>query len=171
MEPGRFSLSIRPIGQLQAAQPFGGPLGFLREAQLKTLSLPNTGMAVIIDIGEAGNIHPADKLDVGLRLALAAKHIAYGQDLVYSGPIYDSMKVEGNKIRLTFKQTGSGLQMSAPPWTPTGTPAPAPTNSRALPSPGPIKIGSRPRPRSMAIRGGLERPGGLTRGRALWLGQ
>jgi len=100
---------------------------FVREAQLKTLSLPNTGMAVIIDIGEAGNIHPHDKLDVGLRLALAAKHIAYGQDLVYSGPIYDSMTVEGNKIRLTFKQTGGGLQMSAPPWTPTGTPAPTPT--------------------------------------------
>ena len=100
---------------------------FVREAQLKTLSLPNTGMAVIIDIGEAGNIHPRDKLDVGLRLALAAKHITYGQNLVYSGPIYDAMKVEGNKIRLSFKQTGSGLQMSAPPWTPTGVPAPAPT--------------------------------------------
>ena len=98
----------------------------VREAQLKTLSLPNTGMAVIIDIGEAGNIHPRDKLDVGLRLVLAAKHTAYGQDLVYSGPIYDAMTMEGNKIRLSFKQTGSGLQMSALPWTPTGVPAPAP---------------------------------------------
>jgi sialate O-acetylesterase len=99
----------------------------LREAQLKTLSLPNTGMAVIIDIGDAHDIHPKDKIDVGLRLALAAKHVAYKQDLVYSGPIYDSMKIEGNKIRLTFKDTGSGLQMSASPWTPTGVPVPAPT--------------------------------------------
>jgi len=84
-------------------------------------------MAVIIDIGEAATVHPHDKLDVGLRLALAAKHIAYGQDLVYSGPIYDSMTVEGNKIRLTFKDTGGGLQMNTPPWTPSGVPASAPT--------------------------------------------
>jgi sialate O-acetylesterase len=99
----------------------------LREAQLKTLSLPNTGMAVIIDIGEADTIHPHDKVDVGLRLALAAKHIAYGQDLVYSGPIYDSMKVEGGAIRVSFTNTGSGLQMSAPPWTPPGVKATTPT--------------------------------------------
>jgi sialate O-acetylesterase len=108
-------------------QPSEGGWAYLREAQLKTLSLPNTGMASAVDIGNAADIHPKDKLDVGLRLALAAKHIAYGQDLVYSGPIYDSMTVEGNKIRLTFKQTGSGLQMSTPPWTPTGVPVPAPT--------------------------------------------
>jgi sialate O-acetylesterase len=109
------------------SKPSEGGWAYLREAQLKTLSLPNTGMASAIDIGNAADIHPRDKLDVGLRLALAAKHIAYGQNLVYSGPIYDSMTVEGNKIRLTFKQTGSGLQMSTPPWTPTGIPAPAPT--------------------------------------------
>jgi sialate O-acetylesterase len=115
--------SLRP----PQTQPAEGGWAFLREAQLKTLSLPNTGMAVAIDIGNANDIHPKDKLDVGLRLALAAKHVAYGQDLVYSGPIYDSMTVEGNKIRLTFKDTGSGLQMSTPPWTPTGVPVPAPT--------------------------------------------
>jgi sialate O-acetylesterase len=107
--------------------PSEGGWAYLREAQLKTLALPNTGMAVIIDIGDANTIHPKDKLDVGLRLALAAKHVAYGQDIVYSGPIYDSMTVEGNKIRLTFKDTGSGLQMSVPPWTSSGTPAPVPT--------------------------------------------
>jgi sialate O-acetylesterase len=108
-------------------QPSEGGWAYLREAQLKTLALPNTGMASTIDIGNGGDIHPKDKLDVGLRLALAAKHIAYGQDLVYSGPIYDSMTVEGNKIRLTFKDTGSGLQMGTPPWTPTGVPVPAST--------------------------------------------
>jgi sialate O-acetylesterase len=108
------------------SKPSEGGWAYLREAQLKTLALPNTGMAVIVDIGNAANIHPADKLDVGLRLALAAKHVAYKQDLVYSGPIYDSMKIEGNKIRVNFTDTGSGLQMSTPPWTPAGKPAPAP---------------------------------------------
>ena len=82
----------------------------LREAQLRTLSLPNTGMAVTIDIGEWNDVHPVDKKDVGKRLALAAEKIAYGDnDVVYSGPIYKSMQVEGNKIVISFTHTGSGL--------------------------------------------------------------
>ncbi len=81
----------------------------LREAQLMTLKLPATGMAVIIDIGEADNIHPTNKQDVGKRLALAALKIAYGKDIVYSGPIYKSMIVSGNKIIVDFDNTGSGL--------------------------------------------------------------
>lgn len=83
----------------------------LREAQLMTLSTPQTGMAVIIDIGESNNIHPGNKQDVGYRLGLAAQAIAYGEKIVYSGPIYrkDSMKIEGNKIRLYFDHVGSGL--------------------------------------------------------------
>jgi sialate O-acetylesterase len=89
---------------------------YLRESQLKTLELPKTGMAVAIDIGDPANIHPADKQDVGERLALAARHVAYGQDIVYSGPIYDSMKVEGGTIRLSFTQVGGGLVIAAPPW-------------------------------------------------------
>jgi len=92
----------------------------LREAQLKTLSLPNTGMASVVDIGDPRNIHPGDKLDVGLRLGLAAKHVAYGQTLVYSGPIYDSMKVDGNTIRVRFTQTGGGLIVGSAPWVPPG---------------------------------------------------
>jgi len=81
----------------------------LREAQLKTLSLPKTGMAVTIDIGDGSDIHPKDKQDVGYRLALAAQAIAYGRDVIYSGPIYDSMAVEGDKIRLRFKYVYGGL--------------------------------------------------------------
>jgi len=81
----------------------------LREAQLMTLSLPNTGMAVIIDIGEAKNIHPKNKQDVGKRLALWALAKCYGKKIVFSGPLYESMKKEGSKIRLRFKHTGSGL--------------------------------------------------------------
>ncbi|MGA2092613.1 MAG: sialate O-acetylesterase [Sedimentisphaerales bacterium] len=81
-----------------------------REAQLKTLSVPNTGMAVAIDLGEWNDIHPLNKQDVGKRLALAAQKVAYGDsNVVYSGPIYQSMKIEGNKIILTFTNTGSGL--------------------------------------------------------------
>ena len=81
----------------------------LREAQTMTLSLPNTGMAVTIDIGEANDIHPTNKQDVGSRLALAARAIAYGEQIVYSGPMYDSMTVEGETIRLRFKHVGGGL--------------------------------------------------------------
>lgn len=81
-----------------------------REAQMKALSVPNTGMAVTIDIGEWNDIHPLDKKDVGARLALAAQKVAYGDNkVVYSGPIYDSMKIKGNKIILYFKDKGSGL--------------------------------------------------------------
>jgi sialate O-acetylesterase len=85
----------------------------LREAQLMTLALPNTGMAVIIDIGEANDIHPKNKQDVGKRLALWALAKSYGKELVYSGPIYKSMKVEQkegkSQIRLTFDHVGGGL--------------------------------------------------------------
>ena len=81
----------------------------LREAQLMTLSLPKTGMAVAIDIGDADDIHPKNKQEVGRRLALATQAIAYGRDVEYSGPIYESMSVEGKKIRLRFKHTGGGL--------------------------------------------------------------
>jgi sialate O-acetylesterase len=81
----------------------------LREAQLMTLSLPNTGMAVIIDIGEANDIHPKNKQDVGKRLALWALAKTYGKKLVHSGPIYKSMEKDGKRIMVKFKHTGSGL--------------------------------------------------------------
>ena len=81
----------------------------LREAQLMTLSLPNTEMASAIDIGEADDIHPKNKQDVVYRLSLGALALAYGKALVYSGPIYESCIIEDNKIRLHFKHIGSGL--------------------------------------------------------------
>ncbi|MCA9038790.1 MAG: sialate O-acetylesterase [Planctomycetaceae bacterium] len=82
----------------------------LREAQSMTLSLPNSGQAVIIDIGEADDIHPRNKQDVGYRLAQIALHDVFGKsDVVYSGPTYKSMEVEGNKIRLQFDHIGGGL--------------------------------------------------------------
>jgi len=82
----------------------------LREAQSRTLNLRNTGMAVIIDIGNATDIHPKNKQEVGRRLALAARAQTYGEKIAYSGPRYDSYKIEGNQIRLTFKLTDGGLK-------------------------------------------------------------
>jgi sialate O-acetylesterase len=81
----------------------------LREAQLKTLSVPNTGMVVAIDLGEWNDIHPDRKKPVGDRLALIAERIAYGENIVYSGPIYQSQQIDGNKIILAFTNVGSGL--------------------------------------------------------------
>jgi sialate O-acetylesterase len=81
----------------------------LREAQSMALALPNTGMAVAIDIGEAEDIHPVNKQDVGKRLALAALHVAYGQDLVYSGPVFRDMVIAGDQAILSFDHVGSGL--------------------------------------------------------------
>ena len=87
----------------------------VRMAQLKCLgSIKNTGIAVIIDIGEPGNIHPSNKFDTGDRLALWALAKDYGkQDLAYSGPLYKGMKVEGNKIRITFDHVGKGLMVGS----------------------------------------------------------
>ncbi|MEJ7589434.1 MAG: sialate O-acetylesterase [Ferruginibacter sp.] len=81
----------------------------LREAQTLTLSLPNTGMAVATDIGNPTDIHPTNKLDVGKRLAAVALNKTYGQQNVYSGPSYESFTIAGNKIILSFTNTGSGL--------------------------------------------------------------
>jgi sialate O-acetylesterase len=93
----------------------------LREAQLKTLSLPKTGMAVTIDIGDGSDIHPKNKQEVGYRLALAAQAIAYGRDVMYSGPIYESMAVEGDKIRLRFRYVYGGLvAKNSSTWAPSG---------------------------------------------------
>jgi sialate O-acetylesterase len=82
----------------------------LREAQFLTLKKsPNTAMAVITDAGDADDIHPAKKQVPGERLALAARALAYGEKIEYSGPLYDSMKVEGNKAMISFTHIGGGL--------------------------------------------------------------
>jgi sialate O-acetylesterase len=82
----------------------------LREAQLQTTQyLPNTGLAVTIDIGVPTYVHPPDKQDVGLRLGLVAEAVAYGQDVVDYGPLYDHMAIEGSSIRLSFTHTEAGV--------------------------------------------------------------
>ena len=101
------------IAPYRYVAPYGdgqGTLPLLWEAQSAALAIPHTGMAVISDIGNVANIHPSNKLDVGKRLALWALAKDYGQDdLVYSGPLYNSMAIEAGKIRLSFDHTGSGL--------------------------------------------------------------
>jgi len=92
----------------------------LRESQAKALALPNTGMAVIIDVGDPYNVHGKDKYDPGYRLSLIGRHVVYGENIVYTGPTYDSMKVDGNKIVISFKNIGSGLVIGTAPWTPSG---------------------------------------------------
>ncbi len=83
----------------------------LREAQLMTLTaLPKTGMALAIDVGTYDDIHPRKKQPVGSRLALSARSVAYGEKIVHSGPVYQSMKIEGDKVSLSFKHTGGGLE-------------------------------------------------------------
>jgi len=82
----------------------------LREAQEMTLGLRNTGMAVTIDIGESDDIHPTNKQDVAHRLALAARGVAYGREVLHSGPSYRQMTLEGDSIRLWFDNTGAGLK-------------------------------------------------------------
>jgi sialate O-acetylesterase len=82
----------------------------LREAQFMTLDVPNTGMAVTMDVGNPRDIHPRDKRPVGERLALWAKAKTYGRDdCVYSGPLYRAMTIEGDRVRLFFDHVGSGL--------------------------------------------------------------
>ena len=84
----------------------------LRQAQLDALSVPNTAMAVTIDIGEWNDIHPLDKKDVGDRLALAAQRTAYGDSsVVGSGPVFQSLRYDGGRLILRFKNIGGGLMV------------------------------------------------------------
>ncbi|WP_276483421.1 sialate O-acetylesterase [Paraflavitalea pollutisoli] len=99
--PGYMDVNYRPEESSWAT---------FREAQRKSLSIPNTGMAVAIDLGEWNDVHPDNKKSVGDRLALAARAIVYGEKgFEYSGPIYESASVEGNKIVISFTHTGGGL--------------------------------------------------------------
>jgi len=111
-----FLLVQLPNYMQRKPEPSDSPWTRTREAQAKALELPNTGLAITLDVGDAGNIHPPDKWDVAHRLALTAQRVAYGRtDIVTSGPTYKSLKIEGNKIRITFENIGSGLVIGNPP--------------------------------------------------------
>ena len=84
----------------------------IREVQFQTVqNTPKTAIAVTTDVGDKGEVHPPNKLPVGERLALCARAIAYGEKIEYSGPFYDKMKVDGNKIVLSFTHVGKGLDI------------------------------------------------------------
>jgi sialate O-acetylesterase len=90
--------------------PFKGQPAEIREAQFLTLKQsPNTAMAVTTDVGDANDIHPKQKQPVGHRLALAARALAYGEKIEYSGPLYESMEVKGDKAAISFAHVGGGL--------------------------------------------------------------
>jgi sialate O-acetylesterase len=90
--------------------PFKDMTPEIREAQLLTWQhTPNTAMAVTIDCGDAGDIHPAHKQPMGARLALAARALAYGEALEYSGPVFQSMRREDRRVILSFTHVDGGL--------------------------------------------------------------
>jgi sialate O-acetylesterase len=81
----------------------------IREAQRRSLSVANTAMAVTIDVGDRDNVHPADKQTVGARLALAARALAYGENVEYSGPLFRQATPEGEGVRVWFDHAAGGL--------------------------------------------------------------
>jgi sialate O-acetylesterase len=89
---------------------------WLREAQFLTLREPRTSMAITLDVGNPANVHPANKRDVGHRLALLARRDVYGENLVATGPLYSGISLEGERIRVRFRETGSGLVIGQAPW-------------------------------------------------------
>lgn len=103
-----YFVQLSTYGSAKANSNNGSRWGELRESQTATLSLPNTGMAVTTDIGNPIDIHPKNKQDVGKRLAAIALHNLYAQSGEYTGPMYQSMKVEGNKIIIHFSHADSG---------------------------------------------------------------
>jgi sialate O-acetylesterase len=117
---GEFSfliVQLAPWLKIEA-EPKDTDWARLREAQLQTSStVPKVGLAVITDVGDEKDIHPKPKEPVGARLALAARAIAYGDKVEYSGPAYESLKVEGNKAILSFTHLGNGLVAKGGPLT------------------------------------------------------
>jgi sialate O-acetylesterase len=106
---GRWSQGNFPFLFVQIA-PFNGQPPEIREAQfLKLSKSPNTAMVVTTDVGDAKDIHPTRKEPVGQRLAIAARALAYGEKIAYSGPLYQSMKVNGAEAIVSFTHTGTGL--------------------------------------------------------------
>ena len=130
-EGGEFPFYFVQLAGFQVSnnQPQGGD-GFapMREAQRQCLQIPNTGMAVAIDVGNPHDIHPRNKQDVGKRLAQIALRNDYGKDIVRSGPLYKSMELQGNQIVLSFENVGSGLITA----TKNGLDAPVPQSSQGL---------------------------------------
>jgi sialate O-acetylesterase len=104
-------LFVQLANFMQRAKEPGAPSDWaeLREAQMMALSVPNTAMATAVDIGDASDIHPKNKQEVGWRLAQCALVTVYGRKVACYGPVYEGMTIEGNQIRLRFKSAEGGL--------------------------------------------------------------
>lgn len=98
-----------PEGFWKGREPQDPAWAKLREVQTATLNVPNTGMAVAIDIGDHSDIHPTNKQDVGFRLAKEAERVMYGMKIISAGPMFEKMQIEDGKIRISYKNVGSGL--------------------------------------------------------------
>lgn len=106
-----YYVQLAPYLNSQDAKFTAQSLPEFREAQEQVLKIPHTGMIVTTDLNDnVKNIHPPFKWEVGRRLALMALAKTYGKDVEYSGPVYESMKVKGNQVILTFSHTGKGLE-------------------------------------------------------------
>lgn len=125
-----YFVQLAPIGESPTDQPAGGDgRAEIRQAQFEALAIPNTGMAVTMDIG-APKEHPINKHDIGLRLACLALHRDYGRkDIMPSGPLYKSHTVEGSMVRVSFDHAAKGLMLAAK----NGYEAPKPTPGDAIP--------------------------------------
>jgi sialate O-acetylesterase len=110
---GDFPFGVVQLPNFQEAADYQGDSHWarLRAAQAAALHLPRTGLAVTIDCGEAGDIHPRDKKTVGLRLARWALAEVYGREALAGGPLYRDHRVEGNRIRILFRNVGEALAL------------------------------------------------------------
>lgn len=97
------------LANFRAGDPFATDWASLREAQTKTLALPQTGQAITIDIGDKNNIHPRNKQEVGRRLALIARAQVYGMPVDFSGPVFAAVAPEGKTLRVRFNHAGTAL--------------------------------------------------------------
>ncbi len=116
---GDFPFLIVGLANIDARLPVPSDNGWaeVRGAQADlAATMPNVGLAEAIDLGTTHNIHPPDKIDIGKRLGACAMHIAYGRDVTFAGPRFESMAIEGNKIRIKFTSVGSGIVLAASPY-------------------------------------------------------
>lgn len=104
-----YFVQLASFNSANGNSAMGSTWAELREAQTATLSVPNTGMIVTMDIGESKDIHPRNKQDVGARLAAIALNNLYNTKIEYSGPVYQSFKTDGNKIILSFTHVDNGF--------------------------------------------------------------
>lgn len=111
-----FLLVQLPNFMKKSEQPSESGWAGIREAQMKAvMNIPHTALAVTYDVGEWNDIHPLNKKDMAYRLFLGARKLVFGEKIVASGPLYKDMKVEGDKIILTFTETGGGLTSNGKP--------------------------------------------------------